>query len=191
MSEILERPVLVLDKTYYPSHVTTVRDIIVSLCLGKVKVLSTDWTHYSFDDWVKKGSSEIYIKSPNLIIPLPKVVRSSEWINKDREKQKSKYSRMAVFKRDNWKCQYCGKFGHKKNLTIDHIIPRSKDGKNTFENTVACCKKCNSIKGSKSLEELFKDSGGKLIRKPVSPSLVSFIRNSYPEEYEQYWKHFI
>jgi len=191
MSEILERPVLVLDKSYYPSHVTTVKEAVTSLCLDKARVLDNTWNHFTFEQWAEQDSSIGAIRSPNTSIPLPRVICINDWHNKKRETRASKYSRASVFKRDNWTCQYCNKVGTKKNMTIDHIIPKSRNGKNTFENTVTCCMKCNSIKGSKSLEELYRQNGKRLIREPVSPSLISFIKNSYSKEYEECWKYFI
>jgi len=71
-------------------------------------------------------------------------------------------SRKNVFLRDNHVCQYCGKNG---NLTIDHIIPKSKGGKDNWENTVVCCIRCNNKKGDKTPEE----AGMKLVNTPYKP----------------------
>ena len=191
MSDILERPVLVLDKAYYPSHVTTVKEAITTLCLGKAKVLDHTWNHYTFEQWAEVYSDGEKIRSPKTTVSVPRVIHINDWYNKKRETRASRYSRVGVFKRDNWTCQYCGKIGNKKNMTIDHVVPKSRDGKNTFENTVTCCIKCNSMKGSKSVEQFYKEKGFKLYRKPVSPSLISFIKNSYPKDYNEYWKYFI
>lgn len=191
MYDLLERPVLVLDKAYYPSHVTTVKEAITSLCLDKARVLDETWNHYNFKQWSRRTSSGDSIHSPTISIPLPRVICINDWYNKKRTTRSSKYSRASVFERDNWTCQYCRKVGTRKTMTIDHVIPKSKGGQNTFENTVACCMKCNSLKGSKSLKELYKQNGVQLIRKPISPSLISFIKNSYPNEYNECWKFFI
>ncbi len=69
-------------------------------------------------------------------------------------------------RRDGHACVYCGS---KKNLTIDHIIPKSKGGDNTWKNLVTCCSPCNLKKGDKSLEEI----GMKLIKKPTEPNIFS------------------
>ena len=60
-------------------------------------------------------------------------------------------TRNMIYKRDDYECQYCGT---KHNLTIDHVIPRSKGGKDTWDNLVACCTTCNVKKGNKSLKEM-------------------------------------
>lgn len=192
MCEVLEKPVLVLDKTYRPAYVTTVKEAISTLCLGKAKVLDKSWYHYSMLEWIALDpENQEKISSPSLKCPRPRVVYIQDWYDKDNNIKTAKYSRMGVFRRDNWQCQYCGKRGNKKNLTIDHVIPRSKGGENTYENTVASCVKCNSFKGSKSLEELARDGDMRLLRKPTNPDLETFIKNSYPKDYEEYWRGFI
>jgi 5-methylcytosine-specific restriction endonuclease McrA len=75
---------------------------------------------------------------------------------------------------------YCGS---KKNLTIDHVIPRSKGGMNTWDNLVTCCSSCNLRKGNKSVEEV----GFKMSKKPFVPSVFSFVVN---DEVESIWDNF-
>lgn len=77
------------------------------------------------------------------------------------------YSKRMVFIRDNYICQYCGKQLNGSNATYDHIVPRSKGGRSTFQNTVCCCEECNKRKADKNL----KDSGMKLLRKPEVPKI--------------------
>ena len=71
-------------------------------------------------------------------------------------------SRSMIYKRDNNTCQYCGS---KSKLTIDHVLPRSKGGKDTWENLVVACSSCNTKKSDKLLEQ----TGMKLVRKPRAP----------------------
>ena len=193
MSEdLLDKPVLVLDKSYTPSYVTTVRDAISTLCLGKAKVLDLDWNHYSFSQWADiDPENQEKINSPRFKFPRPRVIYVPDWIDKEGKKKSAKYSRIGVFRRDNWSCQYCGKKGNRKSLTIDHVHPKSKGGENTFENTVACCVKCNSAKGDKSLEQFWKENNRKLLKKPRNPDLRTFIKNTYNQDYDEYWKYFI
>ena len=74
-------------------------------------------------------------------------------------------NRHRVFKRDNNECVYCGS---KKELTIDHVLPRSKGGKNTWDNLVTCCSKCNLKKGNKTPEE----ARMPLKKRPSEPNFV-------------------
>jgi len=80
-------------------------------------------------------------------------------------------TRHNVFKRDRFCCQYCGT---NKDLTLDHLIPKSKGGKSTWTNLVTACKRCNARKGDFNPEEV----GLTLNQKPIRPSYVMFLRNS-------------
>ena len=81
-----------------------------------------------------------------------------------------KINRNRVFKRDNYECVYCGS---KKSLTIDHVIPKSKGGDNSWNNLVTCCSPCNRIKGDKTPEQ----AGMKMIKRPYEPTLFSDVIN--------------
>ena len=90
-------------------------------------------------------------------------------------------SRKAVFARDHGECQYCGE----KAENIDHVIPRTKGGRHTWDNLVAACRKCNSRKADKTLAQ----SGLTLRRKPVEPKGSRYYVHGYPEaEWEPYLK---
>lgn len=84
-------------------------------------------------------------------------------------------SRKNVFRRDGYICQYTGERLNHKTATVDHIVPRSKGGKNTWENMVTCKRGVNQRKGSRSLKE----SGLKLIRQPKQPSRAELVINPF------------
>ena len=92
-----------------------------------------------------------------------------------------KPSRSMIYKRDGNKCQYCGST---KELSIDHVHPRSKGGRDTWENLVTACTKCNIKKGNKLLEE----SGMVLVRKPRAPlnKIELSLNKSKNSEWTQY-----
>jgi 5-methylcytosine-specific restriction endonuclease McrA len=98
--------------------------------------------------------------------PKPLVLRLVRYVKLHWRSAKPRYSKKRLFERDNGKCAYCGKDA----TTVDHVIPRSKGGLTTWENTVASCLKCNRKKGSKALSE----SGMKLLIKPYEPSWYDF-----------------
>lgn len=112
-----------------------------------------------------------------------------QWVN-----DKAKYSKKNIFARDLHKCQYCGKDIHKSQLTLDHIIPKSKFNArqydfrcNSFENVVTACKKCNYIKSDSTLKE----SGLSLIKIPRTVTVQQLIINKcklqlYPIEWKVY-----
>lgn len=91
--------------------------------------------------------SEYTLSSPNDEYPAPSVIRVNEYA--DVPYRKVPLTKQNVFKRDNFTCVYCGS---KENLTIDHVKPQSKGGKDTWDNLVTACKPCNAKKGDKIIE---------------------------------------
>jgi len=136
-----------------------------------------------------KGNAEVVHHHPerfklvnaDLEIYKPSVIRVFSYIKKPF--QKVPLTRYNIFKRDNYECVYCGQ-SDKKQLTLDHVYPRSKGGPNTWSNLVTACKKCNGEKDNLTLEEY-----GKTIPKPHKPHylmLMKKINHIYEE-----WKPFL
>ena len=122
--------VLVLNSDYSPLNVTTLRRGFVLVDKGKAEIL-------------KKGDEDIITTIGNFVRPL--VIRLLNYV---RYRSKGvKVSRKRVFRRDGHECGYCGS---KKNLTLDHILPKSRGGLNTWENMVTCCSRCNSLKDNRT-----------------------------------------
>lgn len=126
--------------------------------------------------YIEKGKVQVEKYSENVIFTftrsykIPRVVRFVNMVTQI-FKKKIPWSRRNVLVRDNYTCQYCRK--KSKKLTIDHVKPKSRGGKNTFENTVAACFECNNaMKGDKTPEE----AGMKLIRRPATPTVSEFAR---------------
>lgn len=103
-------------------------------------------------------------------IPAPSVIRLGYYV-KIPEKRVM-LTRKNVIKRDGGRCQYCGL--KKGQMTVDHVIPRRFDGKDTWENLVCACHECNNKKG----HQLPEQAGLKLIRKPRRPNHITFIQQS-------------
>ncbi len=97
-------------------------------------------------------------------VELPAVLRLKKKIV--RNFIKMVFSRNAVFKRDNYECQYCAKWLTFQQATIDHIIPKSRGGNNTFENCVTACHECNEKKGCRLPSEI----GMRLLKNPETPN---------------------
>ena len=121
--------VLVLNATYEPINVCTVRRAVVLLLKEKAEV-------------VERASWELHSEHASLSRPM--VIRLVTFVKVPRDTHRRKITRRAVFARDGWECQYCGS---RANLTVDHVIPRSKGGESTWENIVASCAPCNRRKG--------------------------------------------
>jgi 5-methylcytosine-specific restriction endonuclease McrA len=124
--------VLVLNATFEPINVCTVRRAAVLVLKAKAEVL-------------ERG--ETALRSEHLRLERPVVIRLITYVRVPRDVHRRKITRKAVLARDSWTCQYCGT--RKPGLTVDHIVPRSRGGKSVWENIVASCAPCNHRKGNK------------------------------------------
>ena len=109
-----------------------------------------------------------FVRSPTKRFPWPSIVRLSAYVRV--HGRRIMISRKNILRRDRFRCQYCGS---RERLTVDHILPRSRGGRDTWENLVAACTPCNNQKGNRMPEE----AGMNLARKPFPPSHVMFIRD--------------
>jgi len=130
----VNRAVLVLNQNYEPLNVCNVRRAIVLVIDGKAEILETHDTT---------------VNTARAKYPSPSVIRLVYLIKRPRPRVK--LTRREIFIRDNFTCQYCGR--QVSDLTLDHVIPRSRGGQHTWENLVSACKPCNHRKGGKTLSE--------------------------------------
>lgn len=117
---------------------------------------------------------------------LPSVLKLKKYINMKFQKR-VRFCREHIFLRDNFTCQYCHKKLPSKLLTIDHVMPLSRGGKNKWTNVVAACGKCNNVKGNKTPEE----ARMPLLSKPYAPKSLPQKKwmnkkSKYPEEWMPY-----
>lgn len=120
---------LVLNATYEPINVCTVRRATVLLLKHKAELVEQSAWH---------------LRSERRRLPRPVVIRLVQFVKVPRDTHRRKITRRAVFARDGWTCQYCGS---RTSLTVDHVIPRSKGGSSEWDNIVASCAPCNRRKG--------------------------------------------
>ena len=139
----VQSKVLVLNTTFLPINICSWRRAIVLLFKGKAD---------GIENSKKKINSGKYT--------LPLVIKLKDYVPVPYNGVV--FTRKNIFLRDNYTCQYCGRTG---NLTIDHIIPKSKGGEDIWENVVACCIRCNNKKSDRLPEE----EGMKLIGTPYKP----------------------
>src|SRR6266550_3496197 len=150
--------VLVLNATYEPINVCTVRRAVVLLLKEKAELLDqAAWR----------------LHSEHQTHPRPVVIRLVAYVKVPRDTHRRKITRRAVFARDSWTCQYCGS---RSNLTVDHVIPRSKGGASSWENIVASCAPCNRRKGDQTPRQV----GMQPLRAPRTPRAEIFIRVASP-----------
>lgn len=144
-----------------------------------ILVLNSSFEPLTFTNW--KRAVVLLMKNKAKALG-KRVIRLVNYIKIPyRKMMQSKPSRSMIYKRDNHKCQYCGST---KNLTIDHIVPRSRGGENTWENMTVACISCNTKKSNKLLEEtnLVLQT---IPQKPLNNVLFSLDRSDV-EEWKQY-----
>jgi 5-methylcytosine-specific restriction endonuclease McrA len=147
------RKVLVLNTTYEPLNVCSVRRALVLLLKEKAEVLE------------QTGAA---FRSERTSHDLPSVIRLRAYVSIPRHRSSTRISRRAVFARDRHRCQYCGSDRH---LTVDHVVPRSKGGTDTWDNLVTSCAPCNRKKGDRPAHA----AGLQLARKPRPPEPAAFV----------------
>ncbi len=160
--------VLVLNATYEPINVCTVRRAVVLLLKEKAEV-------------IEHGERELHSATQSITRPV--VIRLVTYVRIPRDTHRRKITRRAVFARDDWTCQYCGS---RSNLTVDHVVPRSKGGTSSWENIVASCAPCNRRKGN----ALPRQAGMRLLRQPRTPSPHVFIQVASPS-IPQAWRTYL
>ena len=158
---------LVLNASYEPINVCTVRRAVVLLLKDKADVIE---------------QADRELRSERMTLTRPAVIRLRTYVHVPRDGHRRKITRRAVFARDGWTCQYCGS---RSSLTVDHVVPRSKGGSSTWDNIVASCAPCNRRKG----DSLPRQVGMHPVRKPRIPGPQVFIHvasPTIPENWKQY-----
>jgi len=148
--------------------VCSVKKAVILMFLGKAEVVAE--------------KRDKHIRSVSASFPFPTVIRLNSYIRVPF--LKVLLNRKNILKRDGYKCAYCGRSDLP--LTIDHVIPRSKGGKDTWENLVAACYRCNNKKGNRTPAE----ANMPLLIKPYRPTHIMFIKNSV-NRLDESWKPFL
>jgi 5-methylcytosine-specific restriction endonuclease McrA len=127
--------VLILNASFEPLHVCSVKRAI-TLLMQEIAERVLD------DDRV--------LRSPTRVVPVPSIIRLRRYVRRP-IRQRVAFNRKNVFRRDDHTCQYCGTRGN--DLTLDHVVPRSRGGPTSWENVVACCRDCNASKRDRTPAE--------------------------------------
>ena len=161
---------LLLNITYEPLRVISWKKAITLMCLDKVEMVE---------------QYERYIHGVSLSVPLPAVVRLLSRVK--RLRQEVTFSKKNVYLRDQGQCQYCGRPLQPKEITYDHVIPRSQGGSTSWENVVTSCVHCNGKKGGRTP----KQAQMRLLTAPRRPEWHHFMRvtivgKPIPESWSNY-----
>ena len=196
MNATLDRQVLVLNRLWQPVNTCTAKRAFVLLFLGHAQVVRSDsdanfYTH-DLDSWLdhsrdSASGAEVLVRTVSATFLIPKIIVLQLY---DRlPKKEIKFTRDNVFQRDQYTCQYCLVRFDAKDLNLDHVVPRDKGGKTTWENVVCSCIRCNTKKANK----LPSQANMHPRRKPQAPRwrpLFSAGRHK-DKAYDESWRFFI
>lgn len=183
--------VLVLNRSWVAVHIAPVKRALCLLYQGHARAVHpTEFSLYDFDAWVElsrngQANGGRYIHTPNLRIRVPEVILLNVFNGFVRHEVR--FSRHSIFERDRGICQYCGKHFPRTQLTIDHVIPQSRGGADTWENLVLACLACNVRKADRTPEE----ANMPLIRRPVKPAWLPQLGTRVPREQMAVWRRFV
>jgi len=188
-AKALDRTVLVLNRRWDPIQTTSVKDAIGLVAKGSAFVIDpATFDRHDLVSWgevskVMKAVGDGLIRSQHLAIVPPEVVVLTAY--EGRGERSVVFSRKNIFKRDRYTCQYCGKQPGPEELTIDHVMPRSRGGTSTWENCLLACVECNKRKADKTPEEA-KMPPRKAPKKPSWKTLSQVHPKARRESWEQF-----
>jgi 5-methylcytosine-specific restriction endonuclease McrA len=187
---MIEGSVLVLNKSWIAVNMASVRRAISLVFRDCAKVVSTDdYSTYTFEDWVKTDGNgdgqHQFVRAVNFKFRVPEVIVLTSYGGIPRKDMV--LTRKAVFERDGNVCQYCGRKMRREKLTIDHIVPRSRGGGDSWSNLVLACLECNARKRNKTPEEV----GMKLLHKPAKPRWLPHVGLGQAALKKTSWRKFV
>ncbi len=167
VTEVLQRPTLVLNRNWQPVNVATVARALVLVWNESARVVDpSDYRLYTWADWsaLAPRADEPFIQAIRQRLRVPEVIALAGY---DRLPSAAvSFSRRNIFKRDHYTCQYCGVQPGGEELSIDHVLPRSHGGASTWDNCVLACVACNKRKADRTPRQ----AGMKLRRLPIRPT---------------------
>ena len=192
MSSCLSQHVLVLNRLWQAVNVCSARRAITLLVEGRAQVVQSghDGSFQTFDfgqwrDFSKQQPHPDCVHTISFRMRIPRVILLLLF---DRlPKKEVKFTRHNIFERDRNTCQYCGESFERKDLNLDHVIPRDRGGPTTWENIVCSCVPCNTRKANQTPAE----AGMRLVRKPKRPKWRPFVQINLGLHHHDSWKHFL
>lgn len=180
-------PTLVLNRSWCAVHVTTVRRALGMLCRGSVAVLDPEsLTPLGAEAWLDRPvvDGARAVRTPSRLIPAPEIVLLGRY---DRlPVSQAPFTRISLLRRDDHRCQYCGTRPPRAQLTIDHVVPKARGGRTSWENCVAACVRCNSRKGDRPPSHV----GLRLLRTPRAPRWTPCFQMT-PGTWPESWRPFL
>ncbi len=192
----LSSSVLVLNRNYTAVRVVTARRAFALLYKNFAEVIDQDqdqFDAFDFTAWVSRSkerrqrpvSQDQFVATPRHAILVPRVIRL---VTYDKvPKREVKFSRRNILARDENRCQYCGKRFSAGQLSIDHVVPKSRGGKSSWTNVVAACNPCNTRKGGR----LPWEAQMKLRKPPAVPKKNPALADKVESDRYSLWRHFL
>jgi len=184
---LLNQSVLVLNRNWIAVNVCDARRALVLLYLDLARVVTENYETLSFENWrdLSRYARENVVRTPRYQLMIPQVIKllfCSRF-----PPLHVRFSRRNIYLRDRFQCQYCGARPPREELSIDHVVPRSRGGRTTWENVVLACTDCNARKGQHVLSECSMS----VIRRPRRPH---WLLSSHPDitlDNRPLWQKFI
>jgi 5-methylcytosine-specific restriction endonuclease McrA len=184
---MLNTSVLVLNRSFLPIHVTSVRRAFSLLYQGIARAVNEEYRTFDFESWqqlaVARNAESIGSVEGRIRVPRVIVLTTFDRI----PKRHVRFSRLNIYARDDFSCQYCGERPHRSELNLDHVVPRSLGGKSTWQNVVCSCLECNRRKGGRTPRQ----AGLKLKRKPARPQWTPFVNLMLANVRYKEWRPFL
>ena len=196
VASALDCKVLVLNKLYMAVRVTSARRAFAMLVRDLAEVVHVEdgvWMNYDFATWAElselrrelEREKHDWVRTVRFDLAVPRVIRL---LGYDRlPKQHVKLNRRNLFARDGNRCQYCGRTFPTQELSIDHVVPRTQGGGESWENLVCACVVCNAKKGGRTPTQARME----LIKKPVRPRRNPLISMKLGQQRYESWKAFL
>ncbi|MFN8628451.1 MAG: HNH endonuclease [Candidatus Binatia bacterium] len=184
---MLDTKVLVLNRSYLPIHVTSVRRAFSLLYQGIACAVNEQYHTFDFDSWSDLSVS-VHNDSIGLVGRAIRVPRVILLLAFDRlPRRQVRFSRFNIYTRDRNTCQYCGRQFRRSELNLDHVVPRSQGGTSHWENVVCSCHVCNRRKGGRTPEQ----AGMHLLRSPRRPEWTPFLLENFSLLHYEEWMPFL
>jgi len=190
----LKYRVLVLNRLWQAVNIVGVQRAFSLLLQDHAQVIYTGDGSFQMMDsakWLELSEeaepedNEAYIQTVRMRIRVPKVLLLREYDKLPGHEVR--FTRETLFERDHYRCQYCGDHFEADDLNMDHVIPRDRGGRTSWENIVTSCIQCNSRKANR----LPHQANMHLIKKPERPRWRPFISSLIDQDYDREWEHFI
>ena len=191
--DLLSERILCLNKNFYALCIIDVKEAFKLVCTNKAVIMDENYVSHQLESWHAHTNEETdqLIRTVDKAFKLPEVIRLTSF---DKIMEYTLHlTRQNVFSRDNYICQYCRSQMTREQLTIDHVVPRSRKAEfkmspqeiNSWENVVTSCQICNSTKNNRTPEE----AGMPLLKTPTKP--IEGVRGLQRREIKPSWKLYL